>query len=118
MPALQGELRWGAGGTALFALPQDEVHEAAEQREGEGHPGQHVGVAEAAALHLKAAVEGGPVKLCTPVGDFRTGILTGQELDDGGQHKPLPLLQAEELQDEDEKGHAAKTRGQDHRGLH
>lgn len=77
MPALQGELGGAGGGCsspspaaqpALFALPQDEVHEAAEQREGEGHPGQHVGVAEAAALHLNAAVGEAPVQLRAPVG--------------------------------------------------
>lgn len=29
----------------LFALPQDQVHEAADEGEGEGHPGQDEGVA-------------------------------------------------------------------------
>ena len=29
-----------------FFLPQDDINEATDEREGEGHPGQHVGVAE------------------------------------------------------------------------
>lgn len=34
----------------LFALPQDHVHEAADESEGKSHPGQDEGVAVAAFL--------------------------------------------------------------------
>lgn len=43
-------LLWGEkpGSQNLFALPQDQVHEAADEGESEGHPGQDEGVAVAA----------------------------------------------------------------------
>ena len=44
--------------------------------------------------------------------------LTGQQLNDGCEDKALALPQPEELQDEDEEGHAAQDGGQDHGGLH
>lgn len=36
----------GSAGPGSFSLPQDDVDEAADQRQREGHPRQDVGVAE------------------------------------------------------------------------
>lgn len=38
--------RWARGGGNSFSLPQDDVDEAADERQREGHPRQDVGVAE------------------------------------------------------------------------
>lgn len=43
---------------------------------------------------------------------------TGHELDDGRQDEPLSLLEAEELEQKDEEGHAGEDGGEDHGGLH
>lgn len=46
------------------------------------------------------------------------GILTGQELNDSCEDKSLPLLQTEELKDEDEEAHTTQDSGQYHSSLH
>lgn len=43
--------------------------------------------------------------------------LTGQQLDDGSEDESLPLLELEQLKDEDKEADAAQDGGQDHGGL-
>lgn len=51
----------------LFAFPQDQVHEATDEGEGEGHPRQDEGVAIAAFLNLLVEIGVALVKVFTPV---------------------------------------------------
>lgn len=105
----------------LFTLPQDHVHEAADESEGKSHPGQDEGVAVAAFAQQVIEFAVLLVKFLAPVcvdGSPNHDTQTGHELDDGRQDEPLSLLEAEELQQKDKEGDAGEDGGEDHGGLH
>lgn len=56
-----------AGQPLSLALPQDQVHEATEEGEGEGHPGQDVGVAVSAVQGRAVVVQVAVVHVLAPV---------------------------------------------------
>lgn len=88
----------------LFALPQHQVHEAAEESHGEADPRHNIR---------------GAVGTVPETGDMEALFLSrvdgcgdhhaqrGQKLNDGSEDESLSLLDPEELKDEDEEADAA-----------
>lgn len=72
---------------ALFALPQYQIHEAADEGKCKGHPGQDEGVAEAATRGLGIQFLVPLVNVFAPVcvnGSCDHDTQASHELDDGG----------------------------------
>lgn len=87
----------------LFALPEHQVHEAADESHGEADPSQDVGGAVGALLktdHVKAVFLSRVDRRCNH------HTQRGQQLDDGSEDESLSLLEPEELKDEDEEADA------------
>lgn len=119
-----------------FFLPQDDIDEAADEAEREGHPGQHVGVAELSPGPLVWTHHGvddgrahhkhawGRDQRIRGMGRRRRkrkgggGVLTGQDLEDGGEEEASTLDQPEQLIQEGDEGEEAEEHRQDHEGLH
>lgn len=87
-----------------FAFPEDQVQAAADQSHGEADPGQDVGGAVGALLEA-GRVEA--VLLICVDGGCDHHAQAGQQLDDGGENESFPLLELEELKDEDKEADAA-----------
>lgn len=93
-----------------FLLPQDDINEAADETEREGHPGQHVGVAElrpGSIIRTHHGVDDRPAH----------HKHTCQDLEDGGEEEASALDQLEQLIQEGDEGEEAKEDRQDHEGL-
>lgn len=118
-----------------FFLSQDDINEAADEAEREGHPGQHVGVAELSPgpfVRTHHGVDDGRAHHEHAWGRNQrirgTGrrrrrreegrILTGQDLEDGGEEEASALDQPEQLIQEGNEGEEAEEHRQDHEGLH
>jgi len=94
----------------LFSLPQDNVNEAADEGEREGHPGQHVGVAEGRTrllVRTHHSVDDGPTH----------HEQTGQDLEDGSEEEASALDQLEQLIHKGNEREEAEQHGQDHKSL-
>lgn len=118
-----------------FLLSQDDINEAADETEREGHPGQHVGVAELHPRHLLRTHHGvddgrahhkhacGKIRWVRSgerdrlLPESRWGILTGQDLEDGREEEAPALDQPEQLVQEGNEGEEAEEHRQDHQGL-
>lgn len=99
---LLGTLGWSGGS---FSLPQDDVDESADQRQGEGHPRQDVGVAEGVRIQH-------PVRTRHRVDDGAAHHeQTGKDLEGSSEEEASALLQSEELAEEEEEGQAAEDDG-------
>lgn len=97
---------------ASFAFPQDHVYDAAEQGQGEGHPGQDVGEA-IGVLRVEM-----PFRVPHRVdGCCAHHAQTSKDLEDSGDVKPAPFGEGEELAEEQEQGQNTEDDGQDHGGL-
>jgi len=94
----------------LLSLPQDNVNKATDEREREGHPGQHVGVAEGLICQL--------VRTHDSVDDGSTHYKqTGQDLEDSSEEKASTLDQLEQLIHKGNEREEAEQHGQDHKSL-
>lgn len=105
---LLGTLGWRRGS---FSLPQDDIDESADQRQGEGHPRQDVGEAEGVCLRH-------PIRTHHRVDDSPAHHKqTGKDLEGSSEEEASALLQSEELAEEEEEREEAEDDGQDHESL-
>lgn len=100
--ALLGTVGWSDGS---FSLPQDDIDESADQRQGEGHPRQDVGVAKWISLRH-------PFWTHHRVDDGSAHHKqTGKDLEGSSEEEASTLLQSEELAEEEEERQAAEDDG-------
>lgn len=95
----------------LFAFPEHQVHEAADERHGEADPGQDVGGA------VRALLETGRMEallLCCVHGGSNHHTQRGNELNNSSENESLSLVEPEELKDEDKEADATQDGGEDH----
>lgn len=95
----------GGSGGGSFSLPQNDIDESADQRQGEGHPRQDVGVAEGVRLRH-------PLMTHDRVDDGRAHHKqTGNDLEGSSEEEASALLQSEKLDEEEEERQAAEDDG-------
>lgn len=84
----------------LFAFPEHQIHEAADERDGEADPGQDVG-GSVGAVPQTEHMEGVLLSRVNGGSDHHTQ--RSQQLDNGRENESLSLFEPEELKNEDEE---------------
>lgn len=98
-----------------FLLPQDNINEPTDKRQGECHPSQNVGIAVRHWLLCLDFV----IMTHYSVDDSRTHHKqTRQDLEDGREVEASTLDQFKELKQERDEREEAEEHSQDHEGLH